>query len=59
MRVLNAANESESGAVHASYLMPGAAGDSEHITGDRNSDLVDERVSEVRMHFAKYWPVLR
>lgn len=59
MRVLNAANESESGAVHASYLMPGAAGNSEHITGDRNSDLVDERVSEVRKHFAKYWPVLR
>jgi hypothetical protein len=45
--------------VHASYLMPGAASNSEHVTGDRNSDLVDERISEVRKHFAKYWPVLR
>jgi acetoin utilization deacetylase AcuC-like enzyme len=59
MKVLNANNESESGAVHASYLMPFAAGNASHVTGDRNSDLVDDRVVEVRQHFAKYWPVLR
>jgi len=59
MRVLNARDEGETGAVHASYLMPAAAGISEHVTGDRNPALVDERIREVRQHFGKFWPTLR
>ncbi len=59
MRVLNAKSESDQGAVHASYLMPFAAGDGAHITGDQTPDAVDERIFDVKKHFAKYWRVLR
>ncbi|HMW91560.1 MAG TPA: histone deacetylase [Candidatus Obscuribacter sp.] len=59
MRVLNARNDSELGEVHASYLMPYAAASSNHITGDSSEHQVDERIDEVRRHFAKYWRVLR
>ncbi|MBS2011248.1 MAG: histone deacetylase [Cyanobacteria bacterium SZAS TMP-1] len=59
MRVLNAASDSELGAVHASYLMPYAASNPHHISDDRSVDQVDERVREVRKHFAKYWTELR
>ena len=59
MRVLNAASDPELGAIHASYLMPYAAQDPHHVTDDRSSDMVNERVREVRQHFAKYWKELR
>jgi acetoin utilization deacetylase AcuC-like enzyme len=59
MRVLNAASDPELGAVHASYLMPFAAQSPHHVTDDRNADMVNERVREVRKHFAKYWKELR
>jgi len=59
MRVLNAASDPELGAIHASYLMPYAAGDPEHVTDDRSVDQVNERVREVRKHFSKYWKELR
>jgi len=59
MRVLNASSDPELGAIHASYLMPYAAGDPQHVTDDRSVDQVNERVREVRKHFAKYWKELR
>jgi acetoin utilization deacetylase AcuC-like enzyme len=59
MRVLNAADESESGAVHASYLMPGLIERPDHISADRQSSLVDDRVAEIGRHFARFWPALR
>jgi acetoin utilization deacetylase AcuC-like enzyme len=59
MRVLNAASDPELGAIHASYLMPFAAQNPHHVSDDRSSDMVNERVREVRKHFAKYWKELR
>lgn len=59
MRVLNAASDSELGEVHASYLMPYAAANKNHITDDDAPDKVDERIEEVRKHFSKYWRALR
>lgn len=32
---------------------------SEFVTGDRNPALVDERINEVKRHFARYWRSLR
>lgn len=61
MRVLNARDESECGAVHASYLVPGlmTLDKTEQITADRSRDLVDDRVAEVRRHFSRFWSELR
>lgn len=59
MRVLNARSEAEQGEVHASYLMPFAAADAGHVTGDESAHSVDERIDEVRRHFSKYWRSLR
>lgn len=59
MRVLNTSSAEENADVHVSYLVPGAASGADAITDDRSPSLVDERISEVRSHFAKYWPELR
>ncbi|MBN9396999.1 MAG: histone deacetylase [Candidatus Melainabacteria bacterium] len=59
MRVLNAQDEAECGAVHASYLMPMSAANSNHVTGDQDEVQVDERIEEIRRHFKRYWRSLR
>jgi acetoin utilization deacetylase AcuC-like enzyme len=58
MRVLNAQDEAELGAVHASYLEAGFTDEKAQITGDAHANLVDERVAEVAKHFKRYWKVL-
>lgn len=59
MRVLNAEGDVALGDIHASYLMPHAAGNASHVTGDRSEHGVDERIQEIKGHFAKYWRALR
>jgi len=58
MQILNAEGAEEAGAIQTSYVIPAASGDSP-INQDKSPDKVDERIQDVRQHFAKYWKNLR
>jgi acetoin utilization deacetylase AcuC-like enzyme len=59
MRVLNAQGAEGVADVHVSYLMPGSGAGLDPITQDAHPSEVDERVADVRKHYAKYWRSLK
>lgn len=58
MQILNARGAEESALVQTSYAVPAAAGD-KPINEDKSPYQVDERIEDVRKHFARYWQNLR